>query len=73
MQIGGLMEYTTMNGQKKSSNEKDLLVQAYIEKTNPYKPLEPLKFDLRGYAAYLKEHAISGNNVPEAVIAQFQK
>ena len=73
MQIGGLMEYTTMNGQKKSSNEKDLLVQAYIEKTNPYKPLEPLKFDLRGYSAYLKEHAISGNNVPEAVIAQFQK
>ena len=36
-------------------NEKDVLVREYIKRTNPYKPLEPLKFDLRGYAAYLKQ------------------
>lgn len=62
-----------MSGQMKLSNEKDLFVREYIKRTNPYKPLEPLKFDLRGYATYLKEHAISGKEVPEEVIAQFQR
>lgn len=62
-----------MTGQMKSSKEKDVMVRKYIERVNPYKPLEPLKFDLRGYAAYLKEHSISGNNVPESVVKQFAK
>ena len=62
-----------MTGQMKSSKEKDAMVQEYIARVNPYKPLEPLKFDLRGYAAYLKEHSISGNNVPESVVKQFTK
>ncbi|MDO5441911.1 MAG: hypothetical protein Q4F55_05095 [Bacillota bacterium] len=62
-----------MTGQMKSSKEKDAMVREYIERVNPYKPLEPLKFDLRGYAAYLKEHSISGNNVPESVVKQFAK
>ena len=57
----------------KSSNEKDKTIYEYIRKTNPYKPLEPLKFDLRGYAAYIKEHSISGKDVPEEIIAKFQK
>ena len=54
-------------------NEKDVLVREYIKRTNPYKPLEPLKFDLRGYAAYLKEQDASGKEVSEEVIAQFQR
>lgn len=54
-------------------NEKDVLVREYIIRTNPYKPLEPLKFDLRGYAAYLKEQDASGKEVSEEVIAQFQR
>ena len=54
-------------------NEKDVLVREYIKSTNPYKPLEPLKFDLRVYAAYLKEQDASGKEVSEEVIAQFQR
>ena len=54
-------------------NEKDVLVREYIKRTNPYKPLEPFKFDLRGYAAYLKEQDASGKEVSEEVIAQFQR
>lgn len=37
-----------MTGQMKSSKEKEAMVQEYIARVNPYKPLEPLKFDLRG-------------------------
>ena len=61
-----------MTGQMKSYKEKEIIAQKYIERVNPYKPLEPLKFDLRGYAAYLKEHSISGNDVPESVLQQFE-
>ena len=39
-----------MNGQTKSFKEKNDMVQEYIKKANPYKPLEPLKFDLRAYS-----------------------
>lgn len=63
-----------MSGQKKNSSKgKDIIVREYIKKTNPYKPLEPLKFDLRGYAACLKEYSISGKDVPEEIISKFQK
>lgn len=51
-----------MNGQTKSFKEKNDMAQEYIKKANPYKPLEPLKFDLRAYVAYLKENSPSSND-----------
>jgi hypothetical protein len=36
------------------------IVDEYLSRFDPYKKLEPLKFDLRGYAKYLKENNISG-------------
>ena len=62
-----------MNEQTKSFKEKNDMVQEYIKKANPYKPLEPLKFDLRAYAAYLKENSLSGKDVPESVLQQFAR
>ena len=62
-----------MNKQTKSFKEKYDMVQEYIKKVDPYKPLKPLKFDLRSYAAYLEEHSLSGKDVPDSVLQKFTR
>lgn len=62
-----------MNGQMKSYKEKMTIVDEYLSRFDPYKKLEPLKFDLRGYAKYLKENNISGKNVSTDVVKMFQR
>lgn len=48
------------------------IVDDFIDRVDPYMDLEPLRFDLRGYAAYLKEHNLDGRDVPEEVIERFK-
>lgn len=48
-----------------SFDEKQKIVEEYIQKVNPYKDLEPLNFDLRGYAEYVKEHNVSSEEAKE--------
>ncbi len=61
-----------MNGQMKSFKEKQQIADEFINRTKPYAPQGTLKFDLRGYAKYIKEHNISGKSVPEDVVKRFQ-
>ena len=61
-----------MSGQTKSYKEKMAIVDEFISRVNPYQEPEPLRFDLRGYAKYLKEHGISGKNVNEDIVRMFQ-
>lgn len=56
----------------KSYKEKLAIVEEFISRVNPYQKPEPLRFNLRGYAKYLKEHNISGKNVNEDIIKRFQ-
>ena len=48
------------------------IYDTFISRINPYQKPEPLRFDLRGYAKYLKEHNISGKNVDENIVKMFQ-
>lgn len=61
-----------MNGQTISFKEKQAIADAFIERVNPYEKPEPLKFDLRGYSEYLKEHGITGKEVSPIVQRKFQ-
>ncbi|MBQ6025648.1 MAG: hypothetical protein IJL20_08600 [Lachnospiraceae bacterium] len=61
-----------MNGQTKSYKDKLAIVDEFISRINPYQKPEPLRFDLRGYAKYLKEHNLSGKNVDENIVKMFQ-
>jgi hypothetical protein len=54
-----------------SFKEKQQMIQSFIEKVNPYETKPGLEFDLRGYAKYLSEHNIPGNNVPPSVVKMF--
>jgi uncharacterized protein involved in tolerance to divalent cations len=56
----------------KSYKEKLAIVDEFISRVNPYQKPELLRFNLRGYAKYIKEHNISGKNVNEDIVKRFQ-
>lgn len=60
-----------MNGQTKVY--KNSLMDELIKKNNPYKKNEPLQFDLRAYAAYVKENNLDAFQITEAVLKKFKK
>ena len=62
-----------MSGLMSAYKEKQQVADSFIEKLKPYDKITPLKFDLHGYAKYLKENEISGKNVPSDVVEKFKK
>lgn len=55
-----------------ATNRKQIVADTFIKRANPYKKVEPLKFDLRGYAQYAKEHKLTGLNMPAEIIKKFE-
>ena len=60
-----------MNGQMLSCEERKKKIDEYIARNDPYRPLTPLKFDLRGYAAYIKEHQLKAQDITEDILRLF--
>lgn len=61
-----------MSGQMKIYREKQKLVDEFVSLVDPYKKIEPLKFDMREYGKYLEEQNLSGEYVPEEILKQFR-
>lgn len=61
-----------MNGQKKSYDKTQRLVDEYIEKYNPFSNKEPVGIDLRAYSNYLKEHNIKDIEEQRKVAEMFK-
>ena len=59
-----------MNGPK--SVYKKEIVEEFLSRCNPYEDNEPLKFDLRAYAAYIKENGLEAANITESILAMFK-
>ncbi|MBQ9015506.1 MAG: hypothetical protein IJ109_05235 [Firmicutes bacterium] len=59
-----------MNEQMKLS-KKEQMAQ-YIASARPYVKKEPLAFDLRGYAIYVKEKNLDAKDISSETMAQFQ-
>lgn len=62
-----------MTGQMKSYNEKKNIANEFIQKINPYETGKPLKFDLRGYASYVKENRLTANEITPKLLDMFVK
>ena len=60
-----------MSGQTMTFEEKQRLIDSFIQSVDPYKKPEPLRFDLRKYADYVKKNNLKGENITEAIMAQF--
>lgn len=61
-----------MHGVKKNYNTQ-AVVDAFLLKYDPYAKQEPLRFDLRGYAAYVKKHNLTGDNISPEILATFSR
>ena len=59
-----------MNGQMKKS-ERDELVRDFIKRCDPYKKRSVPRYNMRGYADYLKSHDIQGKDVTPEILAMF--
>lgn len=53
--------------------QRQKLVDDFIERINPYETPQPLHFDLRGYAKYLKENNLSGKDTADYILKKFSK
>ncbi|MBR0409321.1 MAG: hypothetical protein IJI53_14945 [Clostridia bacterium] len=60
-----------MYGQTKSYKEHQKAVDAYLKAHDPYQKPQPLKFDLRKYAAYVEQHKVDPASIPEEVLQSF--
>ena len=60
-----------MTGQTKKS--KSQIVEEYIKKVNPYEKPQPIAFDLRGYAAYIKANGLKGTDITPEIMNKFSK
>lgn len=62
-----------MNGLTKSFKEKQALADDFIERIKPYEKPAPFKFDLRGYAEFIKNNNLSSSEITPEMAEQFRK
>ena len=53
---------------KKSKNH---MVEEYLRRVNPYEKPQPIAFDLRGYAAYIKVKGLKGTDITPGIMNRF--
>lgn len=61
-----------MSGQTTSYNHCSEEMLRAIERVENYQGLEPLHFDLRGYAQYIKDHNIPTEELDESIWSMFR-
>ena len=47
-------------------------MELYIARTKPYEKKDPLAFDLRGYASYVKDNHLAAKDITPEIMQQFQ-
>ena len=61
-----------MDGVEKNCNDQ-AVVDAFLLKYNPYKEQGPLRSDLRGYAAYVKTHNLTADDISPELLAAISR
>lgn len=46
-------------------------IDRYIAQNDPYRPLTPLKFNLREYSAYAQKHKLKAQDITEDILRLF--
>ena len=60
-----------MNGQQLSYEEKKRIAKNFIVNVDPYGKREPLRFDMRRYAQYVKDNNIPVSEITEETMQMF--
>ena len=53
------------------SEDKDKIIEDYIKQCNPYESHPSIGFDLRAYAAYVKENNLKASDITEEILSKF--
>ncbi len=61
-----------MSGAKSNYNHQ-VTVDKFLLRYDPYAKQEPLRFDLRGYAAYVKKNNLTASDVTPEILAVFSR
>ena len=62
-------EASEMNAQTKKSKKQE--AEEYLRRVNPYEKPQPVAFDLRGYAAYIKANGLEGTDITPDIMNRF--
>ena len=60
-----------MTGQTKKS--KNQIVEEYLSRVNPYEKPQPIAFDLRGYASFIKANGLKGTDITPEIMNRFSR
>lgn len=60
-----------MSGQMSVSSKKKI-VEDFVQNNDPYKENEPLKFDLRSYADYVRKNNLSAEQISVQILDKFR-
>ena len=60
-----------MNGQAKTSKEKQNIADQFISVENPYEKHENMQFDLRAYSKFVEDNKISASEVTNEMLNKF--
>ena len=50
---------------------KNHMVEEYLRRVNSYEKPQPVAFDLRGYAAYIKASGLKGTEIKPGIMDRF--
>ena len=53
------------------SEDKNKIIEDYIKRCNPYERNPLVGFDLRAYAAYVKENNLKASDITEEILNKF--
>ena len=64
-------KFTAMATRTKKS--KNQIVEEYIRRVNSYEKPQPIAFDLRGYAVYIKAKGLKGTDITPEIMDRFSR
>lgn len=60
-----------MNGLMKKSKKQ--VVEEFVQRVNPYEKPAPIAFDLRAYAAYVADNALTASDITPEIMGRFTR
>ena len=68
--MGGFRKFTAMMTEETKKSKKQE-AEEYLRRVNPYEKPQPVVFDLRGYAAYIRAKGLKGKDITPEIMNRF--
>ena len=55
----------------RTGSKKQNIVEDFVSRAEPFEKINPLKFDLRNYAKYVKENKLTAEKITPEILQKF--